>query len=78
MKDKCIMCNKETLFDVTDHIDMRYGYIEGAGQLCLDCYCDKTSMTSKITIPKELILNVSNDQELGGIVRNLFYKHLNH
>ncbi len=37
-KDKCISCTKETLYDKTDHIDNRLGYVEGAGQLCLDCY----------------------------------------
>ena len=38
MKDKCIVCQKKTLYDKEDHIDFRIGYIEGAGQLCLDCY----------------------------------------
>ena len=38
MKDKCVSCKKETLYDKTDHIDFRLGYVEGAGQLCLDCY----------------------------------------
>lgn len=38
MKDKCNCCGVETLFDKDDHIDTRIGYIEGAGQLCLDCF----------------------------------------
>ena len=38
MKDKCISCHKETLYDKTDHVDFRLGYVEGVGQLCLDCY----------------------------------------
>ena len=38
MKDKCVSCGTETLYERTDHIDFRLGYIEGAGQLCLDCY----------------------------------------
>ena len=38
MKDKCVSCGDETLYDKTDHIDFRIGYIEGSGQLCLDCY----------------------------------------
>jgi len=38
MKDKCVSCKKETLYDKTDHVDFRLGYVEGAGQLCLDCY----------------------------------------
>jgi hypothetical protein len=38
MKDKCVSCGSETPYDKTDHIDFRLGYVEGAGQLCLDCY----------------------------------------
>lgn len=38
MKDKCVTCGKETLYDREDHIDTRLGYVEGSGQLCLDCY----------------------------------------
>jgi len=38
MKDKCISCNIETLYDREEHIDQRLGYIEGAGQLCLECW----------------------------------------
>ena len=38
MKDKCVSFKKETLYDRTDHVDFRLGYVEGAGQLCLECY----------------------------------------
>tara|TARA_R100000388_G_C7209252_1_gene142707 strand:- start:12 stop:203 length:192 start_codon:yes stop_codon:yes gene_type:complete len=38
MKDNCVTCNVETLYDRDDHIDTRIGYVEGSGQLCLDCY----------------------------------------
>ena len=37
-KDKCINCKKETLYGNKTHTDFRIGYVEGAGQLCLDCY----------------------------------------
>ena len=40
MKDKCVSCDVETKYSEHDHIDFRIGYIEGAGQLCLDCYDD--------------------------------------
>jgi hypothetical protein len=33
-KDYCIMCGVETPYDFETHIDLRIGYIEGAGQLC--------------------------------------------
>jgi len=38
MKDKCVTCNKKSIYDREEHIDFRIGYIEGAGQLCLECY----------------------------------------
>ncbi len=38
MKELCVSCKKETTYDREDHIDYRIGYIEGSGQLCLDCY----------------------------------------
>ena len=37
-KDKCVSCNAETEYDESVHIDFRYFYIEGVGQLCLECY----------------------------------------
>ena len=35
--DMCVSCGKVTSFKKTDHVDFRYGYIEGAGQLCFVC-----------------------------------------
>ena len=37
-KDKCNLCNDDSLYDRTEPINERIGYIEGSGQLCLDCY----------------------------------------
>ena len=37
-KDKCNLCNDDSLYDKTEPINERIGYIEGSGQLCLDCY----------------------------------------
>ena len=39
-KEKCISCGKETQYDEFEHIDHRYFYIEGVGQLCCACYND--------------------------------------
>ena len=36
--ETCVMCHVETKYLKTDHIQNRFGYIEGAGQLCLKCY----------------------------------------
>jgi hypothetical protein len=38
LKDKCINCKRDTLYNKEEHVDFRLGYIQGAGQLCLDCY----------------------------------------
>lgn len=40
MKDVCVICATETNYDELDHIDKRYFYVEGAGQLCSNCYSD--------------------------------------
>ena len=36
--DKCVICDKDTEYKFNDHIDFRYGYVEGAGQCCKECY----------------------------------------
>ena len=41
MKEKCVSCGVETSYDITENINYRSFYIEGAGQLCKECY-DKT------------------------------------
>jgi len=38
MKDKCVSCGVDSLYNKEEHIDFRICYIESAGQLCLDCY----------------------------------------
>lgn len=73
MKEKCILCNKETSYEITTHISQRYGYIEGAGQLCKSCY-DGNADTADICIPDLLIKDTPNDEELGSKIRNLFYE----
>ena len=73
-KDTCILCGKETPYDFETHIDFRTGYIEGAGQLCSDCYKDGTDNTH-ITIPKRYIRQYPNDMELGAAVRQFYWDH---
>lgn len=36
--EKCVSCGEETPYKFSDSIFTRFGYIEGAGQLCKDCY----------------------------------------
>ena len=36
--EHCVVCGKDTTIPVTMHIDHRFYYVEGAGQLCRTCY----------------------------------------
>jgi len=38
VKDKCVICGKETPYYKTTHIDFRSYYVDGCGQLCQECY----------------------------------------
>jgi hypothetical protein len=42
--EHCIVCGVETAVKIGTHIDMRYGYIEGAGQLCFKCNQQETTL----------------------------------
>ena len=56
MKEKCLNCKKETLYNVEEHVDNRLGYIKGVGQLCLNCW--EVIYGSKLKKEKE-VTNVS-------------------
>lgn len=73
MKDPCIMCGTETAYDVSTHIDMRVGYIEGAGQLCTSCY-KKGTNREHLAVPVSVIEETPNDGELGGIIRRMYWE----
>lgn len=36
--EACVLCKKGTNIKKIEPIDMRYGYVEGVGQLCYECY----------------------------------------
>ena len=40
-KDKCVMCGEKTPYDNYTHVDLREHYVEGAGQLCSECWNSK-------------------------------------
>jgi hypothetical protein len=76
-KEICILCGKETTVDVTTHIDFRVGYIEGAGQLCTECYTKGDSSSRNLmTIPIHWVDMYSNDSELGNKVRRHYWKEM--
>jgi hypothetical protein len=69
--EDCIMCGKKTETLKTTHIDFRYGYVEGAGQLCRECYLGENR--NLITIEGRTILDTPNDSELGAKVRQMYW-----
>lgn len=76
IKEKCVLCSTETPYTFDTHIDYRYGYVEGAGQLCKKCY-DRGTERRMITVPTDMIYNTPNDMELGAKVRQLYYANEN-
>jgi len=56
--DKCIVCNAPTQYNKLDHVDYRLHYIEGAGQLCPDCFATEEKNS-------DLIRNIMHGQYSG-------------
>jgi hypothetical protein len=72
--EDCILCGVKTNTLKTTHIDFRTGYIEGAGQLCRECYMKGNSESREyISIPKHFVKTYSNNAELGERVRKYYY-----
>ena len=69
--DCCVLCGVETPYKHSTHIDYRYGYVEGAGQLCKSCY-DRGTECRQILIPADIVYNTPNDMELGAKVRQIY------
>lgn len=72
----CIVCGAKTNVKFTTHVDHRLHYIEGAGQLCKDCY-DAGTDRRHFTVPFNTVYNTPNDSELGAKVRRLYYEAKN-
>ena len=49
--EKCIICHRETDVTCDTPIELRDNYIEGAGQLCLECALKQISEQPKIQKP---------------------------
>ena len=74
--EDCILCGVKTTTLKTTHIDFRTGYIEGAGQLCRECYMKGSSESREhISIPKHFVKSYPNDAELGEKVRQFYYQN---
>jgi len=85
--EKCVICGEPTQYRFNDHIDYRFNYVEGAGQLCSKCYHFDTISVTKdenpipldshrqlFTVSEYTVLSTSNDQELGAKVRQLYWE----
>jgi len=69
-KDKCVMCGVETQYDINTHVDLRYHYVDGMGQLCKKCH-DGEKPQETIVVPIDLIRSTPNDMELGEKIRRM-------
>jgi hypothetical protein len=71
--EKCVVCGKDTPYRFNDHIDTRYGYVEGSGQ---GCYQPNVCSMNKGTlcIPELMVYDTPNDQELGKKVRSIYWE----
>ena len=38
MREKCVLCGAETVYEESDSIATRFFYVRGCGQLCQSCY----------------------------------------
>jgi len=75
MKDPCVICGENSIYDVDTHIDMRMDYVEGIGQMCRNCATQGITVNRKaICVPESLIEKTPNDYELGERVRDLYRK----
>lgn len=73
IKELCISCGMDTLYDFETHVDHRVGYLDGVGQLCLKCFEGQID-EDVICIPKTLIIDTPNDMELGRKIREIINK----
>jgi len=69
--ETCVMCGKKTTTLKTTHVDFRYGYVDGAGQLCRECYLNENR--NLITIEGRMVLDTPNNAELGEKVRQIYW-----
>jgi len=47
-KDKCVICDCETQYDEFEHVDFRYFYVKGCGQLCCECFNNAYQIDDKV------------------------------
>lgn len=88
--EKCVVCGTDTQYRFHDHVDLRIGYVEGAGQLCTKCWNKDNTIVEEpiglgtpfpdrrlLLVEVDMIKRTPNDQELGAKVRQLYYETYN-
>ena len=45
--EKCVICKKDTGVPVTKNVEFRPTYVEGAGQMCAECFIDVYKKVNK-------------------------------
>lgn len=55
--EKCVLCGKDIPISIDTHITNRKGYIEGAGQLCKECYHEIYEEKEDIPVTEEYFRN---------------------
>ena len=81
--EKCVICGEDTPYRFNDHVDHRFNYVDGAGQLCLKCankdeeQIALNSQRNLFTVSEYTVLSTPNDQELGTKVRQSYYEQKN-
>ena len=83
--EKCVICGEDTQYRFNDHVDYRFNYVEGAGQLCIKCdNKDHKAITEVellgtpnpshmlILVDETTIVYTPNDAELGALVRKRY------
>jgi hypothetical protein len=78
--EQCVICGEPTQYRFNDHVNFRFNYVEGAGQLCNKCGNKDEepialdSHRNLFTVSEYTVLSTPNDQELGNKVRQLYWE----
>ena len=71
----CITCKKETTYHIRTDIENSSHYVEGAGQLCKECWNDYFENDDNVLmISEKIIKDTPNNYELGEKVRSIYNK----
>lgn len=74
-RETCITCKNETPYHISTDIEYRSHYVEGAGQLCKDCWDEYFNNDDNVLmISEKIIKDTPNNYELGKKVRSIYNK----